>query len=101
MTLPYEDEDDRRAHVETFGEQFDTGKATKLLGIPLPEYRESSLGQLTVANPMMGIECLTSDVAEHELVKQSKVTRVSDSTDYFVKDFEPDGTGMTVLRLRR
>ena len=99
MTLPYEDEDDRRAHVETFGESFDTGKPTKLMAIfKRPSF--DSFGQIIpVKNRKPSIECLESDVVAHELVKQSVIIRDADGARYYVRDFDPDGEGMTEITL--
>lgn len=81
------------------GEPFATGKATKLWGLPVPEYEESSLGQFVVVNPMAGISVVTSDVERHELVKGSTFINM-DGQQFSAKGFEPDGErhGMTVIR---
>jgi hypothetical protein len=92
---------DRLATIQAVGEQFDTGKPTRLWAIFDEAYLETDLDRFTVANREPMLQCRTSDVAAHELVKQSKVTRVADGSSWFVKDFEPDGTGMTVVRLSK
>jgi hypothetical protein len=97
----FESDADRLALIQAVGEQFDTGKPTRMWAIFDEAYLESSLDRFTVANGEPMLQCRTSDVALHELVKQSKVTRVSDGSAYFVKDLEPDGTGMHVVRLRK
>lgn len=94
-----ESDADRLALIQAVGEQFDTGKPARMWAIFDEAYLESDLDRFTVANREPMLTCRTSDVAAHELVKQSKVTRVSDGSEYYVKDFEPDGTGMTVVRL--
>lgn len=92
---------DRLATIQAVGEQFDTGKPTRLWAIFDEAYLETDLDRFTVANREPMLQCRTSDVAAHELVKQSKVTRVADGASYAVKDLEPDGTGMTIIRLQK
>lgn len=96
-----ESEADRLAMIQAVGgEEFDTGHAERLLAIFDRAYEESVLTGHVVANRRPILHCRTSDIAAHELVKQYKVTRVSDGSVFFVKDFEPDGTGMTIVVLR-
>jgi hypothetical protein len=97
----FESDADRLAMIRAVGEQFDTGKPTRMWAVFDEAYLESDLDRFTVANREPMLQVRTSDVALHELVKASKLTRVSDGSDYFVKDLEPDGTGMTLVRLRK
>lgn len=95
----FETDADRLAMIQAVGEQFDTGKAVKLSLIFDREFIEQSLGVLTnEGRKPLGL-ARTSDVALHELVKDSVITRDSDGAKYAVKRFEPDGTGMTLLVL--
>jgi len=81
------------------GEPFDTGHAVPLMAI-FDRPSIDSLGQLIpVKNRKPEIHCLESDAELHELVKQSVVTRRADGATYVVRDFDPDGTGMTVITL--
>lgn len=93
----FESDADRLAMIQAVGEQFDTGKPTKLWGVFDNAYLASDLERFSVANAEPMIQVRTSDVALHELVKQSRLI-AADGTEYFVKTLEPDGTGMTVLR---
>lgn len=95
-----ESDADRLALIQAVGEQFDTGKPTRMWAIFDEAYLETDLDRFAVANREPMLHVRTSDLSAHELVKQSKVTR-SDGSDYFVKDFEPDGTGMTLVRLKK
>jgi hypothetical protein len=97
----FESDADRLAMVQAVGEGFSTGNVAPLLGIFDEAYLETEVSDFTVANREPMLLCRTSDVAAHGLVKQSKVTRVSDGVDYFVTDIEADGTGMTLVRLRK
>ena len=98
MTL--DSEADRLAMVQAVGgEPFDTGHAEPLMAI-FDRPSIDSLGQLIpVKNRRPEIHCLESDAELHELVKQSVVTRLADGATYVVRDFDPDGTGMTVITL--
>jgi hypothetical protein len=97
-----ETEADRRdAIVSLGGEPFDTGYVSFLVGIFDEVYLETEISEYTIANREPVLICRTSDVAEHGIVKQSRLTRVSNKAAYFVTDFEPDGVGMTLLRLRK
>lgn len=92
---------DRLAVLGDDREEFDTGRPTRMWALFDEAYLETDLDRFTIANREPVMTCRSSDVAEHELVKQSRVTRVKDGAVYFVKDFEPDGTGMTIVRLRK
>jgi hypothetical protein len=92
-----ESEADRLAMIQAVGEPFSTAKAEKLWLIFDRDFIEQQLGPLSnEGRRPMGL-ARTSDVALHELVKESKVTRDLDGEDYFVKRLEADGTGMTLL----
>lgn len=94
----FESDADRLTLIQAVGEQFDTGRPTKLWCIYDREYEEVSPGRGSFVSGKAQIACRTSDVAFHELVKQSKLTR-ADGSVWLVKGFEPDGTGMTVVTL--
>lgn len=96
--MTFESDADRLAMIQAVGEQLDTGKPTRMWAIFDEAYLARDLDRFTVANREPVLMCRTADVVAHELVKQSKVTR-ADRSVYFVKDFEPDGMGMTLLRL--
>lgn len=86
--------------LQAVGEDFDTGHTTLLTGIFDRIFEDATLGNFRVTTGAPAIACRTSDVPVHELVKGSKLTRKADGAVYFVKDLQPDGTGMTVLTLR-
>ena len=80
-------------------EEFDTGRADRLWGT-FDRDSVDSLGQIiAVRNRKPLITCRDSDVEAHELVKGSVIKRVADGVSFVVRDLEPDGTGMTVIRL--
>ncbi len=89
----------RMVEPETDEREFDTGKAERLCGVIEQEYEEVSPGRIVVSSTRMRLHCRDSDITEHELVKQSRLVRVSDEAVFFVKGLEPDGTGMTVVTL--
>lgn len=94
----FESDADRLTLIQAVGEQFDTGRPTKLWGIYDREYEEVSPGRISIAGGRALLHCRTMDVESHELVKQSKLVR-SDGSVLFVNGFEPDGTGMTIVVL--
>ena len=97
--MAFESDADRLAMIQAVGEQFDTGKPTRMWAIFDQAYLSASLDRLQVSDSEPMMMCRTSDVAVHELVKKSRLVRVSDGTEHYVKDFEPDGVGMTLVRL--
>jgi hypothetical protein len=86
--------------IQAVGEELDTWKPTRMWAIFDRAYEESVLNELVVSNRRPLIYCRTSDVIIHELVKDSRIERVDDGSVWFVKDFEDDGTGVTVIVLR-
>lgn len=97
--MTFESDADRLAMIQAVGEQFDTGKPTGMWAVFDEAYVGTELDRFTVANGEPVLTCRTSDVVAHELVKGSKVTRAAGGSGYFVKDLEPDGTGITLVRL--
>jgi hypothetical protein len=95
-----ESDADRLDEIRTFGEQFDTGKPTRMWAIFDRAYEETLLNDHSFGARRPMLHCQTSDVTVHELVKTSKVTRVSDGKQYFIEALEDDGTGVTVVVLR-
>jgi hypothetical protein len=94
-----ESEADRLAMVQAVGEPFSTSRPEKLWLIFDREFIEQTVGNFRNEGRRPIGFCRSSDVALHELVKDSALTRDSDGAKYFVKRFEPDGTGMTLLVL--
>jgi hypothetical protein len=82
------------------GEPFDAGQPDSLWGVFNRAYAEGIAGAHAVESRRPMIECRTSDVALHGLVKDSVIRRVADDTTFLAKHFEPDGTGMTVIVLK-
>jgi hypothetical protein len=100
--VTFESAADRLALLQAVGgEPFDTGHPFFLTGIFDEAYLETEVSDYSVANREPVLLCRSTDVVVHELVKHSKVTRVSDHVSYLVKDFEADGTGITLIRLRK
>jgi hypothetical protein len=98
--MPVESDEDRLSLLDDFGEDFDTGYTASLRGIFDRDYAEGIAGAHAVESRRPMIECRTSDVALHGLVKDSVIRRVADDTTFLAKHFEPDGTGMTVIVLK-
>jgi hypothetical protein len=94
-----ESEADRLGYLQAVGEQFDTGKPTRMWAIFDRPTEDVLVAEITFAARRPVILCRTSDVIAHELVKQSKITRVSEAASFFVKEIEDDGTGMTFIAL--
>lgn len=95
-----ESEADRLASIKGLGgEPFTTQHAEKLIGI-FERPSVDSFGQvIAVKNRKPELHVRESDVVKHGLVKQSPITRDADGSIYFVRDLDPDGTGMTVISL--
>lgn len=81
------------------GEEFDSGCTESLWGVFDRESVEAIVGDHVVRTYRPRLECRTADVETHGLVKGSVLKRVSDGRQFAVKDFEDDGTGMTVIIL--
>jgi hypothetical protein len=94
-----ESDADRLAMIQAVGEAFDTGSPTTLYAIFDRPHEDVLIGEIVVVARRPVLYCRTSDLVAHSLVKQSKVTRVSDGRSYFVKDLEDDGVGITVVAL--
>lgn len=95
----FESEADRLAMVQAVGEAFSTSRPEKLWLIFDREFIEQSLGNFRIETGKPVVFGRSSDVALHELVKDSPITRDLDGAKYFCKRFEPDGTGMTLVVL--
>lgn len=94
-----ESEADRLAMIQAVGEPFTTSRPEKLWLIFDREFIEEVMGNIPVIGRKPVALGRTSDVASHELVKQSVLTRDADGSKFAVRDFHPDGTGMTLLVL--
>jgi hypothetical protein len=96
-----ESEADRLAMIQAVGgEEFDTGYTERLWGVFDRDHALAFAGEHTSSVKRVTLQCRSSDVAAHSLVKDSVIRRLADDSSYRVRDFEPDGTGMTVLVLR-
>jgi len=94
-----ESEADRLGYLQAAGERFRSSKGS-FYGIwDSPSVDADGL-LIPVKDRKPQIECRDSDVVAHELVKESPVTREADGTQWFCREFVPDGTGMTVVLLR-
>ena len=98
--MPIESAADRLSLFADDGEEFFTGNPDSLIGIFDRAFDEASFSTMTVGGRRPILQCRTSDVEAHALVKGSEIVRLSDDVKYFVKDFEHDGTGMTLVVLR-
>jgi hypothetical protein len=92
-----ESDADRLGYIRAVGETFSTSRPEKLWLIFDREFIEQQIGPLSNEGRRPIALGRTSDVALHELVKESKVSRDADGEDYFVRRLEPDGTGMTLV----
>ena len=81
-------------------EEFETGQVLNLWGVLEGEYNEPELSGINIEGEIRWIEARQSDVDAHELVKKSKLIRVSTGEELFVKKFEPStSSGFVVIRL--
>lgn len=92
-----ESEADRLAMIQAVGEAFSTVCPEKLWLVFDRAFIEQALGNFTVEGNKPVALGRTSDVALHELVKDTVITRDSDGAKYTVRRFEPDGTGMSLV----
>lgn len=83
--------------VQAVGEPFTTSRPEKLWLIFDRDFIERQIGAFSIEGGKPVALGRTSDVALHELVKDSVITRDSDSKQYSVRRMEPDGTGMTLV----
>lgn len=82
------------------GEEFDTGKPAPLIGTWMAEFGEAQFDdQRTVEMTELAIECVTTDVRDHGLIRGSVIRRVADDTTYRVKRLEQNENGFTTIRL--
>ena len=83
-------------------EEFDTGKPDRLWAVFEGEYNEPQLTGIPVEGEITWLECRLSDKDTHELVKRSRLTRLSDGQEYSVKEFEPSrSSGFLIIRLSK
>lgn len=95
----FESDADRLALIQAAGEQFSTGSPQKLYGIWDRPSIDVDGGVIPVKDRKPQIECRESDIAAHALIKKSPITRDADGKQYFVRDFDFDGTGMATVML--
>lgn len=90
-----------RAALNAVGaEDFDTGHAEYLRGKLVEEYISVDAGVIAVEDGTKALRVVTSDVALHNLVRESPIRRVADSYKYAVKRLEKGTGGTTVIVLR-
>lgn len=96
-------EADRLDSLKAVGaEEFDTGRADRLWAVLEGEFNDPELSGVSIEGEIRWLECRLSDVAAHELVKGSRLTRVADGEELTVKRFEPSrSSGFTIVRLGR
>lgn len=83
-------------------EEFDTGNIEKLWGVLEGEFNDPELSGIAVEGEQRWLECRLSDKDTHRLVKGSRLTRVRDGEELFVKRLEPSrSSGFVVVRLGR
>lgn len=94
---------DRLAMLKAVGaEEFDTGKPERLWAVLEGEYNEPELTGIPIEGELRWLECRLSDKDAHDLVKRSRVTRVADGEELFVKSFEPSrSSGFLIIRLTK
>lgn len=83
-------------------EEFDTGNPARLWAVIEGEYNDPELTGITIEGELRWLEVRSSDVTAHDLVKNSKLVRLADGEQLYVKRFEPSrSSGFTVIRLVR
>lgn len=94
---------DRLNMLKALGaEEFDTGQATRLWAVIEGEFNDPELSGIEIEGEIRWLECRLSDKATHKLVKRSRLTRISDGDELFVRRFEPSrSSGFLVIRLSR
>lgn len=81
-------------------EEFDTGKPERLWAVFEGEFNDPELTGITVEGEITWLECRLSDRDTHELVKRSRLTRLSTGQEFGVKRFEPSrSSGFLIIRL--
>lgn len=83
------------------GEDFDTGYPAFLRGVFIEEFEAVTLGEFQVESMTKAIEIRTSDIAVHQLVKQSTIRRVADDQQYSIRRLQRGDGGMTFVVLGR
>lgn len=101
MALPFENEPDRLLYLQSLGEQFDSGYSETLWGIFSRPYSAQTVADQVVQSRETTLLVRTSDVALHSIERASQLTQVDTGDVYRVRQAEPDGTGMTLLKLSR
>ena len=96
-----ESDADRLAMIQAVGETFDAGTSVPMWAVYDRAFEEAYLGEHSHGSRRPILQCLTSDVVSRDLVKGSPVTRLSDDVKYLIDTIEDDGTGITVLVLRK
>jgi len=94
-------ETDRLDMLRALGaEQFQTSHADSLWATLEGEFNEPALTGIPTAGEITWIECRSSDVDLHGIVKGSKIIKKSDGETWFAKRFEPSrSSGFTIIRL--
>lgn len=83
-------------------EDFDTGHAEMLRAVFGEPFVVGTVGDREVESRQPMLEAVrSSDVEAHGLRKHAVIRRVSDDSQYRVTRIEPDGTGMSVIYLRK
>lgn len=96
-------DDTRLLMLKSLGaEEFGTGETQYLWAVLEGEYNEPELTGIPVEGEIRWLECRLSDKDAHNLVKSSRLTRVKNGEEFFVKKFEPSSSsGFLVIRLNR
>lgn len=96
-------DDTRLQMLKSLGaEEFDTGKPDRLWAVFEGEYNDPELSGIAIEGEISWLECRLSDRDAHELVKDSRLTRILDGESYLVKRFEPSrSSGFLVIRLSK
>jgi len=95
---------DRLSMIKSLGgELFRTSTSDDLLmAVFESEFNDPELSGIAVEGEIRWLECRLSDKAAFNLVKGSKLTRVADNQEFFVRRFEPsESSGFLILRLGR
>jgi hypothetical protein len=95
-----ESEADRLGMIKAVGgEEFDTGHPENLWAVfDIPTVDSGGL-PIPARSRKPEISCRESDIVAHSIVKQTPLIRVATGVHYVVREFEHDGTGMSVIYL--
>lgn len=94
-----ESDADRLAEIQALGGQRVFIRGAEFWALFDRQYQSVALGQLEIESRSPALTCRTSDVERLALVKDDPIDGLPEP--FRVKAHEPDGTGMSVVVLKR